>query len=113
MIGEVLYIGKFPSTNQLYTKTWQERKVIQDDFKDRLRPFIIAADLPKLAFFKLKYEYNSRYDVDNAAGGCIKIFVDLMRELKIIHNDTQGIFRGFEAYPNKNLPPQSFKITIY
>lgn len=112
MLGEINYQGRWPSLNQLYARTWQERKAIQDEFKAMLRPAIIKADLGSIAFFKLRFEYNSRYDVDNNVGAT-KIACDLMREMGIIRNDTQNIYRGLEIIPNKDLPGQSFKSIIY
>jgi hypothetical protein len=67
--------------------------------------------LPKIKAFELELSYNTRHDCDNIAPFA-KFFVDTLRDLECITNDTQDIYRSLKLIPDKTLPKQSFQFKI-
>lgn len=100
---EVIYSGKTVSLNNFYAqKHWTFRKRMRDDFETKFREIIKESGLKPMKKFKIDMVYNSRHDPDNTII-MLKMFVDTMRHLGIIEDDTKKYFKGFSITPDGRL----------
>jgi hypothetical protein len=65
----------------------------------------------KMEAFKLELYYNTRHDCDNLAP-IAKHFVDVLRELKFVANDTKKYYKSLLLEANIDLPKQSLQFKI-
>lgn len=65
----------------------------------------------KLKDFALEITYNTKADCDNMAG-IAKFFVDTIRELKYVENDTKGFYRYLKIEGNTDLPYRTIVFKI-
>lgn len=98
----------------MYNFRWEQRHRNSKTLKKRLSDEIKRHDLPAIKKFKLSVSYNGRYDVDNTAA-TIKAFVDSLRDLKILPDDTKHHFIGYSVVYDETMkkPSYEFKLLVY
>lgn len=110
---EIVFEGKTVSLNNFYSqKHWTYRKKMRDDFEGKFRDIIKKSDLQPMKRFKIDMVYNSRHDPDNTII-MLKMFVDTMRHLNIIEDDTKKYFRGFSVTPDARLKKDTIIFKVH
>lgn len=106
------YQGQWLSINAAYSKHFQQRNKVKNQYKELFKPLLLEAQIPPLEAFTLHLAYNSRMDADNTTAGT-KVVVDTMRELGIIREDNKHIYRGITITPDLSLRHNTYIVTIY
>ena len=111
MTYTITHRGAWISLNAAYSKHYHARNQEKTRFALAFADLLSAADVPWLAAFELMLRYNSRMDADNTIGG-VKVFVDTMRAVGIIENDTKDVYRGVHIIPDSRLKHNTYVITL-
>jgi len=85
---DIVYNGDVVGLNHYKSLHWRNLKTKIDGFKWAIKPTIIKAKLKPLAWMELTVFHNTRFDLDNIVG-IVKPFVDMLRERKILEDDTK------------------------
>jgi len=72
---------------------------------------LLADSKLKLKDFALEITYNTKADCDNMAG-IAKFFVDTLRELKYVENDTKTFYRYLKMTGDTELPYRTIVFKI-
>lgn len=107
----VTYTAKkrFATSNELHSK-WGWYKV-QQYYRREFLDLLEESPVGKFTAFSLTVKYNSKHDCDNLAP-IAKFFVDTMRELKVVKNDTKAYYKSLTIKGDKSLPKWTIEFTI-
>lgn len=97
------YIGKWPSSNIVYRLNHRQRHKLEMEYKQLFTTLLGEQELPSINKFRIHLEYRSRLDADNTVPG-LKVFVDTLRSLDIVTQDTSKHYCGLSITPNLRLP---------
>lgn len=101
------------SLNAMFNAKWQVRHRLTKQLKRILTEEIKRAGIDAtINEFSLEVLYNGRYDVDNTAA-TVKAFVDCLRDLKLVPNDTKQHFKGFKVAVDETLKNPSYEFKLY
>ena len=100
---QIEYVGKWPSSNIIYRLNHRQRHKLELEYKEVFTNLIEQQKLPSIDKFRIHLEYRSRLDADNTVPG-LKVFVDTLRALSIVTQDTSKHYCGLSITPNHKLP---------
>lgn len=109
----ICYKGKGVSINQFYSQGhWTTRNNIKKEYKPIFEKMIEEKEVPKMNEFALLIRYNSRHDPDNVTG-MEKIFVDSLKSMNVIEDDSKKFYKFYGVYPDLTLEPNTFIFNIF
>lgn len=108
----VEYNGKGVSLNQYYSQGhWSQRHGIKKKYKPEFEELIEEVGIPKMTEFGLVIYYNSRHDPDNVIG-FEKIFMDCLKEMELIPDDSKHYYKFCAVIPDLDLPNNTFLFNL-
>ena len=99
---EIAYDGKAVSLNQYKSDHWRKLKPKIDSLYFEFALKIKAAKIPKLKWFELHIEHNTRLDNDNITGTS-KPFVDSLVKLERVKDDNKRHYDYLTIRYNREL----------
>jgi hypothetical protein len=116
-IWSVTHQGKGVSLNFFYQQRghWGARQKVKNQYKGIFSTLIAECKandgLCSIDQYYLLIFYNSRHDPDNVAGTS-KMFVDSLRDAKIIKDDSKKYCKGYMVFPDQTLPHNTFEMIL-
>lgn len=102
-IYSLTYNGQLISLNKFYSGgDWRVRNGIVKKYHPIFKDLIKTKDIPRMEEFGLLIEYNSRHDPDNITG-TEKLFMDAVKEMGIVEDDSKKYYKLYSVYPNLSL----------
>lgn len=104
----------YPSLNAWYAgNSWRKRHAVSNKVKGIMNVAIhdLGLQHSKFIVFSISVTVHNKYDVDNCVT-CVKLFVDCMKDLGIIPDDSKKHFRSFCIAIDESLPKGTTLITV-
>lgn len=107
----VTYKGRGISTNEAYSGGFRNRHGKSVLLKTQFRHLLSPLTDNYFERYEIIVRYNGRFDLDNTVA-TVKIFIDSMREVGIVKDDTKHFFKKLTLIyePEQDTPSYVFEV---
>ncbi len=108
-IIEVVYKGKWTSTNDLRNKHWRANQGLKVQRRALFKGLILEQKPQPMEKFKVHVRFNSKIDTDNVT---LKFFLDALKDSGVIKDDNKKFNRGIIIEPDESLEFNTYVVRI-
>jgi hypothetical protein len=106
---EVVYKGKWTSTNDLRNKHWRSNQGLKNKMRSTYKALILEQNPQPMKQFRVHVRFNSRIDTDNVT---LKFFLDALKDAKVIVDDNKKFNRGLHIEPDETLEFNTYVVRV-